>query len=90
MRAKKSPNRAPSLLSATGVIKLVTHAMMGAALGLAFTLALILANPAVAELLNHGTGASSFIFIVTIVTTFAVGAALTGVVFILNEDKEES
>lgn len=90
MRAKKSPNRVPSLLSATGVIKLMTHAMMGAALGLAFTLALILANPAVAELLNHGTSASSFIFIVTIVTTFAIGAALTGVVFILNEDKEES
>lgn len=90
MRAKKSPNRVPSLLSTAGVIKLMTHAMMGAALGLAFTLALILANPAVAELLNHGTNASSFIFIVTIVTTFAIGAALTGVVFILNEDKEES
>lgn len=90
MRAKKSPNRVPSLLSATGVIKLMTHATMGAALGLAFTFALILANPAVAELLNHGTSVSSFIFIVTIVTTFAIGAALTGVVFILNEDKEES
>lgn len=68
----------------------MTHAMMGAALGLAFTLALILANPAIAELLKRGTSASSFIFIVTIVTTFAIGAALTGVVFILNEDKEES
>lgn len=88
MRAKKSPNRVPSLLSATGVIKLMTHAMMGAALGLAFTLALILANPAVAELLNHGTSAAVFVFVVTIMTTFAIGAALTGVVFILNEDEE--
>lgn len=68
----------------------MTHAMMGTALGLAFTLALILANPPVAELLKRGTSASSFIFIVTIMTTFAIGAALTGVVFILNEDKEES
>ncbi|QQN67228.1 hypothetical protein JIR23_09990 [Bradyrhizobium diazoefficiens] len=88
MRAKKSPNRAPSLLSATGVIKLMTHAMMGAALGLAFTLALILANPAVAELLNHGTSAAVFTLVVTVAAMFAIGAALTGIVFILNEDKE--
>ena len=88
MGAKKSPNRSPSLISPTGIIKLMTHAMMGAALGLAFTLALILANPAVAELLNHGGRAAAFVFVGTMVTTFAIGAALTGVVFILNEDKE--
>ena len=88
MRAKKSPNRSPSLISATGIIKLMTHAMMGAALGLVFTLALILANPAVAELLNHGGSAAAFVLVGTMVTTFAIGAALTGVVFLLNEDKE--
>lgn len=88
MRAKKSPNRSPSLISPTGVIKLMTQAMMGAALGLIFTLALILANPAVAELLNHGSSASTFVLVGTMVTTFAIGAALTGIVFILNEDKE--
>ena len=96
MRAKKSPNRspnrapnrAPSLISPTGVIKLMTHAMMGAALGLAFTLALILANPAVAQLLNHGGRAAAYVFVATMVTTFAIGASLTGIVFILNEDKD--
>lgn len=96
MRAKKSPNRspnrapnrAPSLISPTGVIKLMTHAMMGAALGLAFTLALILANPAVARLLNHGGRAAAYVFVATMVTTFAIGASLTGIVFILNEDKD--
>ena len=96
MRAKKSPNRspnrapnrAPSLISPTGVIKLMTHAMMGAALGLAFTLALILANPTVAELLNHGGRAAAYVFVATMVTTFAIGASLTGIVFILNEDKD--
>jgi hypothetical protein len=67
---------------------MMTHAMMGAALGLAFTLALVLANPAVAELLNHGGRAASFVFVGTMVTTFAIGATLTGVVFILNEDNE--
>ncbi|MBR0787695.1 hypothetical protein JQ631_01360 [Bradyrhizobium manausense] len=88
MRTNKSPNKSSSLVSPTGIIKLMTHAMMGAALGLGFTLALILANPAVAELLNHGGRAAVFVFAATFVTTFAIGAALTGVVFILNEDKE--
>jgi hypothetical protein len=88
MRAKKSPKKLPKLISPGGAIKLMTHAMMGAALGLAFTLALILANPAVAELLNHGGSGAASVFVVTLVTTFAIGAALTGIVFILNEDKE--
>ncbi|QAU50371.1 hypothetical protein [Bradyrhizobium guangzhouense] len=87
MRAKKSPKGSPSLISPTGVIKLMTHAMMGAALGLTFTLALILVNPAAAELLNDGGRAAAFVFVATMVTTFAIGASLTGVVFILNEDK---
>ena len=86
MRTKKSPKKLPSLISPSGIIKLMTHAMMGAALGLCFTLALILTNPAVAELLKHGDGATAFV--VTFVTTFAIGTALTGIVFILNEDKE--
>ncbi|MBR0685219.1 hypothetical protein JQ594_04780 [Bradyrhizobium manausense] len=88
MRAKKSPNRWPGLISPTGVIKMMTHAMMGAALGLIFTLALILANPAVAELLSHGGSAAALVFVGTMVTTFAIGSTLTGVVFILDEDKE--
>ncbi|MBC9878548.1 hypothetical protein G8O24_14485 [Bradyrhizobium sp. INPA01-394B] len=88
MRAKKSPNKLPSLVSPTGFIKLMTQAMMGAALGLIFTLALLLANPAVAELLNHGGSGAAFVFVGTMVTTFAIGAALTGVVFILDADKE--
>jgi NhaP-type Na+/H+ or K+/H+ antiporter len=88
VRAKKSPKKSPSLISPTGVIKLVTHAMMGAALGLAFTLALTLFNPAVAELLNHGGSQAVLVFVLTLVTTFAIGAMLTGIVFILAEDKQ--
>jgi hypothetical protein len=88
VRAKKSPKKSPSLISPTGVIKLVTHAMMGAALGLAFTLALTLSNPAVADLLNHGGSQAVLVFVLTLVTTFAIGAMLTGIVFILAEDKQ--
>ena len=84
MRGKKSP----SLISPTGAIKLMTHAMMGAALGLVFGLALVLFNPAVANLLNHGGHSAAMVFIITLVTTFAIGATLTGLMFILAEDKE--
>ena len=88
MRANKTPKKPTRLISPTGVIKLVTHAMMGAALGLAFGLALTLSNPAVATLLNHGGSQASLVFALTLVTTFAIGATLTGLVFIIDEDKE--
>ena len=88
MRANKSPKKSSSLISPTGLIKLVTNAMMGAALGLALALTLTLSNPAVANLLNHGGSQAVVVFVLTLVTTFAIGATLTGVVFIIAEDKE--
>lgn len=83
MRTKKS-----DLISASGLIRLMTHAMMGAALGLGFSLALVLSNPAVADLLNNGGSEAAMVFALTLVTTFAIGAALTGAVFILIDDKQ--
>jgi hypothetical protein len=84
MRAKKSSD----LISPSGLVKLMTHAMMGAALGLAFSLVLVLTNPAVANLLSRGGSQAAVAFALTFATTFAIGATLTGVVFILAEDKE--
>lgn len=84
MRAKKPSG----LISRSGAIKLMTHAMMGAALGLLFGFVLTLVNPAVATLLNNGGNPAIFVFVITLVTTFAIGATLTGAVFILTEDKE--
>ncbi|UWU94774.1 hypothetical protein [Bradyrhizobium sp. CB1015] len=84
MRTKKSSE----LISVSGLIKLMTHAMMGAALGLTFNLALVLSNPAVANLLNNGGSQAAMVFALTLVTTFAIGATLTGAVFILAEDKQ--
>ncbi|MDA9427073.1 MULTISPECIES: hypothetical protein [Bradyrhizobium] len=84
MRTKKSSE----LISASGLVKLMTHAMMGAALGLTFGLTLVLSNPAVANLLNNGGSQAVLVFALTLVTTFAVGATLTGVVFIIDEDKK--
>ncbi len=84
MRAKKSSG----LVSPAGALRLMTHAMMGAALGLAFGLVLMFVDPVVATLLDHGGNPAIFIFVLTLVTTFAIGATLTGLVFILAEDKE--
>lgn len=84
MRAKKSPR----LLSATGVIALMTHALMGAGLGLAFSFALVSFNPAVAGLLKHSGDPELTVLVVMVATTFAIGATLTGLVFILAEDKQ--
>ncbi|KRP99524.1 hypothetical protein AOQ72_13530 [Bradyrhizobium yuanmingense] len=84
MRTKKSSE----LISASGLIKLMTHAMMGAALGLIFSLTLVLSNPAVANLVNNGGSQAAMVFALTLVTTFAIGATLTGAVFILAEDKQ--
>lgn len=88
MRANKSPRRPAGLFSPTGIVRLITHALMGAALGLAFGLTLILSNPAVASLLNHGGDSAAIVLILMLVTTFAIGATLTGIVFIITEDKE--
>lgn len=84
MRTKKSSE----LISASGLIKLMTHAMLGAALGLTFSLALVLSNPTVANLLNNGGSQAILVFALALVATFAIGATLTGVVFIIHEDKQ--
>ncbi|MET4482921.1 hypothetical protein [Bradyrhizobium sp. F1.13.3] len=84
MRTKKSSD----LISPSGLVQLMTHAMMGAALGLAFSLLLVLSNPDVANLLSHGGRQAVAVFAFTLVTTFAIGATLTGLVFILTEDKQ--
>ncbi|MGV7213682.1 hypothetical protein [Bradyrhizobium sp. UFLA05-112] len=84
MRTRKSPR----LVSTAGAITLMTQAMMGAALGLTFGLALVLINPAVATLLRAGGSPTIFVFVITLVTSFAIGATLTGAVFVLMDDKE--
>lgn len=82
MRTKKSSG----MFSPAVAISLMTQAMMGAALGLAFSLTLIVINPAAAALLAHGGTSAIVVLVATLVTTFAIGAALTGAVFMLTED----
>lgn len=82
MRAKR-PER---LLSAATLMRLAGHAMMGVAMGLCFALTLVIANPSgIANLLQD---AGPDVFIGTLVTTFGVGSALTGAVFMMAEETD--
>lgn len=83
MRTKKRLE----LLSPSGLLKLACHTAMGAALGLGFALMLVLIDPAeIATLIAHGGNQATAVFVGTLVLTFAIGATLSGAVFILTED----
>jgi hypothetical protein len=83
MRTKK-PSR---LVTASGVLKLVSHAAMGVAMGLAFALLLIMIDPSgIATQSGHGGSGGITAFVSTIALTFGIGATLTGAVFIMMED----
>jgi len=81
--------RPSGLITPSGLLKLVGHAAMGVAMGLAFALVLILVDlSSIATLIGHGGGQGTTVFVGTLVLTFGIGATLTGVVFIMTEDNE--
>ncbi len=76
------------LVSPSGLLKLLGHATMGVAMGLAFALMLILIDPAgTATLIAHGGRQAAAVMVGTLVATFGIGATLTGAIFILTEDQ---
>jgi hypothetical protein len=81
---RRSAKATPSL-----VVKLATNAIMGVAMGLTFALALTLLDQSgIAHLIDHSTDhrVTVLVFVGTIVTTFSVGATLTGLLLIMTED----
>ncbi len=80
MRAKKSEK----FLSTATLMGLASHAMMGAAMALGFALLLVIVNPSGIARLLQDAGAN--VFIGTLVTTFGIGSALTGAVFMMTEE----
>jgi hypothetical protein len=79
----------PSGLIKSGLLKLVCHAAMGVAMGLAFALILMLVDPSgIATPVAHGGNQGIAVVVGTLVLTFGIGATLTGVVFIIMEDNE--
>ena len=56
-------------------------------MGLGFALMLVLIDPAgIATLIADGGNQATAVFVATLVLTFAIGATLSGAVFILTED----
>jgi hypothetical protein len=83
MRTKSST----TLLAAT--IKLAGHAAMGIAFGLAFVIVLTRFGPAEIMAVINGSAhprATLILFESTTVLSFALGATLTGLVFMVTED----
>jgi hypothetical protein len=84
MRAKTSN------LLFTSVLKLLSHAMMGIAVGLAFAFVLTRFDPlGLISQINNGAdpGMTPAILSGIIVLSFALGATLTGLIFMLTEDR---
>ena len=83
MQTKKKPSR---LVTRAGLLKLVGHATMGVAMGLALALVLILMDPSgIAGVVDHGGSQGFTVFVGTFVLSFGIGATLTGVVFMMTE-----
>jgi hypothetical protein len=84
MRAKKRSN----IQTAVVVLAIANHAAMGVALGLVFALVLTL-TPffGVLPLINHSDdpGATMATFVGTVVLMFGVGAALTGLILMMED-----
>jgi hypothetical protein len=73
----------------TAVLKLAGHAAMGIALGLAFVIILTHFGPAdIMTVINSSAHprAALILFESTAVVSFALGAMLTGLVFMVTED----
>jgi hypothetical protein len=80
--------RKPSgLVTPSWLLKLMGHAVMGVAMGLAFALILIVTDPSGISTLIADSGSQGMdVFFGALVVTFGVGATLTGVVFLMTED----
>jgi hypothetical protein len=74
----------------TAALKLAGHTAMGIALGLAFVMVLIRFGPAeITDAINSSAHpkATLMLFESAVVLSFAVGATLTGLVFMMTEDR---
>jgi hypothetical protein len=80
--------RKPSgLATPSGLLRLVSHAAVGVAMGLAFALLLILIAPSGSLLLLQHGGSQGLTMVVSrLVVSFGIGATLTGAVFIMMEE----
>jgi len=86
MHAKRPPATQNSVIP----LELACHAAMGVALGLVFSFALILNDAfGITTLISHGADAqtTTMIFVGTFTVAIGVGAALTGFLFTMLEER---
>jgi hypothetical protein len=84
VQTKKKPS---GLVTPSGLLKLVAHAAMGVAMGLAFALILMVMDPSgTATLVQQEGNQVAAVGMGTLMLTFGIGAALTGAVFMMTED----
>lgn len=81
------PARKSCKFPSTAATKLLVQAAMGSAMGLTFGLLLVVSNPAFAALIDTQGNSTIWVFVTTFTTMFAVGAALTGAVFMSNDNE---
>ena len=79
--------RPPGLISPTGLTKLISHAAMGVAMGLLFGLVVTLISPS-GIVSFAGDGPDNVVSLGALVLTFAIGATLTGAVFMMTEKSD--
>lgn len=78
--------RRQGMASRPGAARLANQTAMGVAMGLTFALLLIVIDPAgTATLIAHGGMQAIIVCVGTIMLTFAIGATLTGAIFIFAE-----
>jgi hypothetical protein len=89
MRARE-PRKHPALQKSVILLELACHAAMGVALGLVFSLAVILNDAfGITALISHGADAqtTTLVFVATFTLAFGVGATLTGFLFTMSEER---
>lgn len=83
----------PALIDASILLEMAGHAAMGAAVGLAFCLGLILFDAFELRSMIAGSldpGSATIVIVGTFTLAFAVGASLTGLVLTIVERGERS
>jgi hypothetical protein len=89
MRARE-PKKPAALQKSVILLELACHAAMGVALGLVFSLAMILNDTlGISTLIAHGadTQTTTTVFVGTFTLAFGVGATLTGFLFTMLEER---
>ena len=76
-----------SLITPSGLLRLLSQTVMGVAMGLVFALVLVVTNPSgIATLISHGGSQGIAVVVGTFALMFGIGATLTGLIFMMAED----